>query len=88
MSRMKFSRWLRSNSENYLLLDAQGRMAEKYGRPGPHPPHGAKEIFWRHLFVPVYRRLPWSARRFTIGLMPGSHRQHWTPPPTRHNPAV
>jgi hypothetical protein len=40
------------------------------------------------MFVPVYRRLPWSARRFTIGLMPGSHRQHWTQPPTRHNPAV
>jgi hypothetical protein len=85
---MSFSRWLRSNSEAYLLLDAQRRMAEKYGRPGPPPPHGTKEMFWRRMFVPVYRRVPWRFRRFTIGLMPGSHRQQWSPPPVRHDPAV
>jgi len=34
------------------------------------------------------RRLPWKLRRFTIQLMPGSHRRPWTPSPRRGSPAV
>jgi len=83
-----FPRWLRSNSEHYLLVEAQGRAAEKHGLPGPQSPRRTRELFWRKVFVPVYRRLPWSARKATIALMPGSHRQEWAAPPTRHNPAV
>ena len=85
---MSFSGWLRTNSEHYLLLDAQARAAAKYGRSAPPPPRTTRELFWRRLFVPVYRVLPWSVRRTSIALMPGSHRQQWTPPPTRHHPAV
>ena len=85
---MSFARWLRSNSEHYLLLDAQVRAAAKHGLPEPPPPRRTRELFWRKVFVPVYRRLPWSLRRVTIGAMPGSHRQEWATPPTRHNPAV
>ena len=85
---MSFSGWLRANSEHYLLLDAQARAAAKHGRPTPPPPRATRELFWRRLFVPVYRRLPWSLRRTSIALMPGSHRQQWSPPPTRHHPAV
>lgn len=85
---MSFSRWLRTNSEHYLLADAQARAAVNYGKPVPRPPHRTRELFWRKVFVPVYRRLPWSTRHLTMGLMPGSHRQQWSPPPTRHRPAV
>jgi hypothetical protein len=56
------SRWLRSNSEHYLLLDAQARMAAVQGRPGPPRPRGAKEVFWLRVFAPTYRRLPWKLR--------------------------
>jgi hypothetical protein len=82
------SRWLRSNSEHYLLVDAQARMARKYGRPAPPVPRGARDVFWQRLFVPAYRRLPWRVRRTVIQLMPGSHRRHWSPVPSRGQPAV
>jgi hypothetical protein len=85
---MSLARQLRSNSERYLLQDAQARAAQKHGLNPPPPPRTTRELFWRKVFVPVYRRLPWPVRRFTIGVMPGSHRQEWSPPPTRHNPAV
>ncbi|HKN88951.1 MAG TPA: hypothetical protein VJ622_01600 [Acidimicrobiia bacterium] len=82
------SRWLRSNSEHYLLLDAQARMAAAQGRPGPPRPRGAKEVFWLRVFAPTYRRLPWKVRSALIQAMPGSHRQTWTPPAERRNPAI
>jgi hypothetical protein len=82
------SRWLRSNSEHYLLLDAQARVAAAHGRQGPPRPRGAKEVFWLRVFAPTYRRLPWKVRSALIQAMPGSHRQAWTPPPQRRNPAI
>ncbi|HEX3621719.1 MAG TPA: hypothetical protein VHT97_05330 [Acidimicrobiales bacterium] len=85
---MAFTRWLRENSEHYLMIDAQRRMAEKYGRPVPPKPAGLVERFWLDVFAPVYRRLPWTVRRFTIQLMPGSHRQQWSRRAARGGPAV
>jgi hypothetical protein len=82
-----FSHWLRQNSEHYLLADAQRRMAKKYGKDVA-PPHGWKERFWLGAFAPVYRSLPWSLRRRTIQMMPGSHRQTWHTPAARGTPAV
>jgi hypothetical protein len=88
VARRSFTRWLRSNSEHYLLLDAQARMAARYGRPGPPPAHGARELFWRRLFTPVYRRLPWKVRWRMIQRIPGSHRRTWGPVTTHRRPAV
>lgn len=85
---MPFAQWLRSSAEHYLLSDAQARAAQKHGLAPPPPPRKTRELFWRKVFVPVYRRLPWRVRRFTIGILPGSHHQEWSPPPTRHDPAV
>ena len=86
---MKAARWLRSNSEHYLLLDAQARVAAQYGRPPPPAPRGPREMFWRQVFAPTYRRLPWKIRLALINRMPGSHRRDWSsrPVPTRR-PAV
>jgi hypothetical protein len=83
-----FPRWLRQNSEHYLMVDAQRRMATKYGREPPPKPHGLVERFWLDVFTPVYRVLPWKMRSFTMQLMPGSHRQHWSRPAVRGVPAV
>lgn len=83
-----FPRWLRRNSEHYLMIDAQRRMAQKYGRPPPPGPTGLSERFWLGVFAPTYRLLPWKLRRFTMQLMPGSHRQQWSRPAERGVPAV
>jgi hypothetical protein len=86
---MSFSRWLRVNSEHYLLRDAQARLSHAYGLPRPPAePHGADQLFWAHVFVPVYRSLPWGVRRWVMHQMPGSHRRTWTPQPRRHDPAI
>lgn len=76
-----FSQWLRSNSERSLLADAQRRVAARYGTPAPAPPRGLRERFWRQVFAPSYRLLPWSLRRRAIAALPGSHRRDWPPPP-------
>ncbi len=86
---MRFSQWLRSSSEHYLLIDAQRRMAVRYGAVAPVGPRGLRERFWRQVFVPVYRLLPWGFRRRIIGALPGSHRRSWPPPPdSSRSPAV
>ena len=75
---MSFSQWLRANSERYLLEHAEAEMARRYlDRPGPVTEPGLRSLFWRRMFVPVYRRLPWGLRRAVIQAIPGSHRQHW-----------
>lgn len=85
---MAFAHWLRQNSEHYLMIDAQRRMAEKYGRPAPPKPTSLAERFWLDVFAPVYRLLPWKLRSFTMQLMPGSHRQQWSRPAERGVPAI
>lgn len=77
---MSFSRWLRSNSEHALLRDAQRQMAAKYDANPPAGPHGVKDRWWRQVFTPLYRVLPWPLRRATMQRIPGSHRMGWPPP--------
>lgn len=76
-----FSQWLRSNSERSLLADAQRRVAARYGTPAPAAPRGLRERFWRQVFAPAYRVVPWSIRRRAIAALPGSHRRDWPPAP-------
>jgi hypothetical protein len=86
---MKFARWLRNNSEHYLLMVAQRDVAARYRRPCPRPKEGAKGWFFLFLFAPIYRLLPWRFRSFVLHSMPGSHRKTWTPRPRRPlGPAV
>jgi len=72
-----FSEWLRANSEHYLLEAAQRDAALLHGLPAPRGRGGPMAFFWRRIFVPVYRLLPWSLRRWIMHLMPGSHRHRW-----------
>lgn len=50
----------------------------------PVRPKSVKDHFFRQIFAPIYRLLPWSIRRRTIQALPGSHRQEW--PPLEHEP--
>lgn len=75
---MAFFEWLRKNSEHYLMESAQREMAKEYlGEEPPVVGASLKDIFFRRLFVPIYRRLPWKFRRVIMLAMPGSHRQDW-----------
>ncbi|MGH9117365.1 MAG: hypothetical protein ACRD0A_05675 [Acidimicrobiales bacterium] len=86
---MGFPSWLRENSERYLLVAAQDRMAGKYGGRAPVPEPGFKPWFFRRLFVPIYRRLPWPVRSKVIRAMPGSHRRTWARRDrSTHQPAI
>jgi hypothetical protein len=70
--------WLRRNSEHYLIEAAQADMARRYlGRMPDHSGEGLVPAFWRRVYVPVYRRIPWAVRRRLIVAMPGSHRRTW-----------
>jgi len=75
---IRFFVWVRTNSQKYLLEAQQAELAQRYlGRPptvGPRNPH---VLFWKYLFVPVYRRLPWKFKHVVIRAMPGSHRRSW-----------
>jgi len=71
------SRWLRANSERYLQEAAERDTAARYGRPAPVLRQRPVDLFWRHIFVPVYRALPWRMRLTMMRSMPGSHRKQW-----------
>lgn len=79
------TRWVRDNAQHYLLRDAQARVARAQGRP---PPPDSGSLFWRRIFVPIYRLTPWPLRRRLMAAMPGSHRKHWPKPTTPAGPAV
>ncbi len=74
---MAFARWLRQNAEHYLVCDAQDKLARKMGFNPPNRPKGLGDRFWRQVFVPIYRMLPWGIRDSVMKSLPGSHRQSW-----------
>jgi len=84
---MAFTRWVRSVSEKQLLTAAHTDMAKRYGVAPPPRPAGI-DIFWQKVYAPIYHRLPWTFRAKMMTLMPGSHRQQWTPRPPSGGPAV
>ncbi|MFE3452606.1 hypothetical protein ACFXJ8_27150 [Nonomuraea sp. NPDC059194] len=79
------TRWLRENAQQYLLRDAQARVARAHGQ---RPPPSRGSFFWRRIFVPIYRLTPWPIRRRLLAAMPGSHRKHWSTPTRPVGPAI
>ena len=75
---IKLFQWVRTNSQKYLLEAMQAELASRYlGRPPTVGPRTPQRMFWKYVFVPLYRRLPWKVKHFVILAMPGSHRRHW-----------
>ena len=70
---------LRERSEHYLLLESTQRLGK--GVPGtvkPYPGSGGR--VWRLLFVPLYRRVPWTVKRQAMDRLQMTAKG-WTPPP-------
>lgn len=75
----RFAWWVRTNSQKYLLEAIQADLARQYlDRPPTVGPRTPQVLFWKYLFVPIYRRLPWKVKHTVILAMPGSHRRHWS----------
>ncbi len=85
---MPFAQWLRVNSEHFLLIAAQERVAKSQGTNRPRRPQSPREWFWLGVFAPLYRLMPWSLRKRVLRMMPGSHRRNWPAPPHLSGPAV
>ena len=69
---------LRERSEKHLRLAVLSELGR--GQPAtvePYKPKGSR--FWSMLFVPLYRRVPWSAKERAMGVL-GMTAQGWTPP--------
>ena len=70
---------LRERSEHHLRLAVLSELGE--GQPSTVEPYRAKGgLFWRMVFVPVYRRIPWSAKEKAMDAL-GMTAKGWTPPP-------
>ena len=78
MSVTDVKRNLRERSEAALrraVLSELGR-----GQPSTVEPHRPKgDLFWRVFFVPVYRRIPWSAKERAMNVL-GMTAKGWKPP--------
>jgi hypothetical protein len=83
---MSFTEWLRTNSQQYLLSDAQQRIGRKNGVTVYGKPRTFKDRFWRYIFVPTYKMLPNGLRESLIRAMPGSHRRAWPKASPRPRP--
>jgi hypothetical protein len=78
MNRTELMSRLRKRSEHYLLLDAAERLGK--GVPGTvEPYHGREGRFWRQVFVPLYRRVPWPYKRRAMDALRMTA-SGWTPP--------
>jgi hypothetical protein len=54
---------LRERSEYVLRLAAMDAVARKYPGKATKPALPRESAFWRWVFVPLYRRVPWTFKR-------------------------
>lgn len=69
---------LRETAELHLRIDAMRRLrGNAPGTVEPYPVRGA--WFWRYVFVPLYRAIPWTVKRRAMDVAQMTARG-WTPP--------
>ena len=72
---------LRRRSEEVLRVEAMRALGR--GQPGTvaaYPSRGG--LFWRLVFVPLYRRLPWATKQRAMHALRMTA-SGWQPPPRR-----
>lgn len=75
---------LRDRAEHHLRIAAMEDLRARHpqGTSAPYREPGA--LFWRRVFVPLYRRIPWETKeRAMRALGMTAERAGWTPPPRR-----
>jgi len=69
---------LRARAEHHLRLDAVRRL--RRGAPSTFEPYRERgDGFWRLVFVPLYRRIPWPVKQRVMQTARMTARG-WTPP--------
>ena len=69
---------LRKRSEQHLRLAVLSELGrDQPSTVEPYKPKGGR--LWSALFVPLYRRVPWSAKEKAMGAL-GMTAKGWTPP--------
>jgi hypothetical protein len=85
MSRLdELKQTLRERAEHHLRLAAMDDMRRLHpsGTTQPHRERG--DLLWRRVFVPLYRRVPWTTKQRAMrALRMTAHHSGWSPPP-RH----
>ena len=77
MSELK--RRLRERSEHYLLQESVRRLGK--GVPGTTRAYKQTDgLFWRFVFVPLYKRVPWPVKQQAMERLQMTAKG-WTPPP-------
>ena len=83
MSRLATERArLREQAEHHLRIAAMEDLRRRHPQAttAPHKPRGG--YFWRLVFVPLYRRVPWEAKQKAMrALRMTAESNGWTPPP-------
>jgi len=75
----ELQRRLRERSEHYLLQESVRRLGK--GVPGTTPAYRQTDgLFWRFVFVPLYKRVPWSVKKQAMERLQMTAKG-WTPPP-------
>ena len=75
---------LRDRAEVHLRLAAMDELRRDHPQAttAPHRPPGG--LFWRFVFVPLYRRVPWGAKQRAMRALGMTAESHgWTAPPRR-----
>ena len=75
---------LREQAEQHLRIAAMEDLRRRHPQAttAPYRPRGA--YFWRFVFVPLYRRVPWEAKEKAMrALRMTAESSGWTPPPRR-----
>jgi hypothetical protein len=75
---------LREQAEQHLRIAAMEDLRRRHPQAttAPYRPRGA--YFWRFVFVPLYRRVPWEAKEKAMrALRMTAASSGWTPPPRR-----
>jgi hypothetical protein len=77
-------RRLRERAEHHLRVAAMEDLRARHPRAttAPHRPRGG--WFWRLVFVPLYRRVPWEVKQRAMRALRMTAEGHgWTPPARR-----
>jgi hypothetical protein len=73
---------LRERAEHHLRVAAMEDLRRRHPQAttAPYKPRGG--YFWRLVFVPLYRRVPWEAKQKAMrALRMTAESNGWTPPP-------